>query len=292
MTTHDDSHVLTSAVPAFTLAWKALLLDHRVTDGAARMYLVLATYARPDRPVAWPGQDVLARQMNVSTDTVQRHGKNLVDTGWIVKHRRGRGRSNLYHLMMPGALAVAVDKPVDATADAPLDAADVRYQEAADMRLPYEVEPGEVVTPPTPRKAGGARRASRRNTEPLSPSERADDFAAWWQAYPRKTGKIDAERAWRDMLPRIPDVDQLVAATEEFARFVARSHPETQEWTRWCPHPATWLRRGDFLVLDVGATRPPDRNPCALCGITNPSVERCMGVATGRISEPQECVWA
>lgn len=284
-----DEHLLTTAVPSFTLAWKSLLLDHRVTDGAVRLYLVLATYARPDRPVAWPGQEQLARQMNVSLDTIQRAGTVLVDTGWIEKVRRGRGRSNVYHLRMPGAIALAVDKAVTIGDESALDTADVRLQETADLRLPYEVEPGEVENTPTPLKVKA--KSTKPSKRPLGEHERSEDFALWWESYPRKIGKIEAEAAWRQMIDRLPVVEQLIDTAIELGRRTAREHPEAGEWLRYVPHPSTWLRRGDYLDVDgLKTERPPTRNPCVLCGVSEPTFAKCLGPGKG-LCEPEDCIW-
>lgn len=297
-------HLLSSGVPAFAMAWKTLLLDHEVPDGAVRLYLVLATYARPDRPVAYPNQELLAEQLNCSVDTIQRHGKALVEAGWIDKVRRGRGRSNVYHLKMPGAVRPVID-PVDSPVDEAVDdegvelqeAADLRFQEAADLRLPYEEEPQEEETPLTPRKAGDEKRAGtrrERERQPLTVEERSSDFEAWWGQYPRPVDKFAAERAWRQMLDRLPDVEQLVESAQALGKRVAREHPETAEWTRWVPKPSTWLRRGGWEDMTTGepAERPVERRPCVLCGVQDPCPERCMGVALGKLGSTEECVWA
>lgn len=292
MTTPDDEHLLSSAIPAFAMAWKALLLDPRVTDKAVRMYLVLATYTRPGRMTAFPGQARLAAELNCDVKTIQRAGDVLVQTGWIEKVRRGNGRSNLYHLRMPGVLVAVhnpVGNPVD-TDDAGIpDATELSLLDTTRMSLPYEVEEGEVITPHTPRKRGTARTATR---APLSAAERADDFAAWWESYPRRVGKIGAETAWRQMLDRLPDIDTLITASAQLADRTAREHPESTEWVRFVPHPATWLRRGDYLDLSAAPDRPPVRNPCALCGVPNPCPEVCLGVGQGSIGSVIECVWA
>lgn len=298
-----NDHLLSSGIPSFAMAWKSLLLDHEVSDGAVRLYLVLATYTRPDRPVAYPGQELLAEQLNCSVDTIQRHGRALVEAGWIDKVRRGRGRSNIYHLKMPGAVRPVVD-PADEPVDEPVDtvgvefqeAADLRFQEAADLRLPYEEEQQEVENPPTPRKrgtGGDAGTKRERERQPLRPEERAGDFEAWWAVYPRPVDKFAAERAWRQMLDRLPDVDRLLASAEALGSRTAREHPETTEWVRWVPKPTTWLRRGGWEDMTTGepAARPVERKPCVLCGVQDPCPERCLGVALGKLGSIEECVW-
>lgn len=286
-----DQHGLVSAVPSFVVAWKQLIIDVRVPDGAVRLYLLLGTYCRSGRMNAFPGQERLARELNCSVETIKRHGKALRDTGWIVVKRRGNGRTNVYYLQMPQAVNIPVDDPWD---DEP-EVSNMTPLEVSDLRLPNEVNEVEVVTPPTTLPGGSGRRSSTRsNTAPLTDAERAADFQTWWTAYPRKVGKIKAEQAWRQMLPRMQgvSVDTMVRAVEALARRTAREHPESNAWERYMPHPTTWLHRGDFLVDDERPVRPPDRNPCALCGMRNPNAEGCHGLIRGLIDELEACPWA
>lgn len=62
-------------------------------------------------------------------------------------------------------------------------------------------------------------------------------FAAFWQAYPKKTAKGDAEKAWAKIKP---DADLL----DKILKSVATSLRST-DWQKdngqFIPHPATWL---------------------------------------------------
>ena len=66
-----------------------------------------------------------------------------------------------------------------------------------------------------------------------------DDFLQFWEAYPKKTGKDAAVRAFDKVKKRV-DVAELVKAVE------AQKHGE--DWTngggKYIPHPATWLNQG------------------------------------------------
>jgi hypothetical protein len=63
-----------------------------------------------------------------------------------------------------------------------------------------------------------------------------DTFPAFWDAYPRKTGKGDAEKAWAKAT-KGRDPQDLIAAAQSFA---ARRRSEDPQFT---PYPATWLNR-------------------------------------------------
>lgn len=62
------------------------------------------------------------------------------------------------------------------------------------------------------------------------------EFEAFWQAYPRRVGKLAAAREWK---LRRPDLAAVLAAIE-------RQRPG---WTdpKFIPHPRTWLHQGRWL---------------------------------------------
>ena len=66
-----------------------------------------------------------------------------------------------------------------------------------------------------------------------------DAFDVFWQAYPKKVNKRDAEKAFRSVTV---SVDILVAAIEK--------QKNTKDWQKengqFIPYPATWLRRGGW----------------------------------------------
>lgn len=294
---------LTTAMPSFAMAWKSLLLDQRVPSSAVRLYLLLATYARPGRPVAFPGQDRLAAELNCSVDTIQRSGQVLVQTGWIRKVRRGRGRTNLYHLLMPPPVSTPGANDPDPIVDEAVyendDTADLRLLETASMRLPYEVEEDEVENPPNPPRGAGVAVSTRRGKAPLTDAEGRAAFDAWWETYPRKVGKLTAESAWRRLLQagRLPDRQTLLDATAAMTARVAREHPNTEDRKRYTPHPSTWLNRGGWLdenegdPIDTPVDNPTLRHPCVLCGIAQPTQAKCMGPAKGLIDTADDCIW-
>jgi len=63
-----------------------------------------------------------------------------------------------------------------------------------------------------------------------------DDFEAFWRAYPRKVGKLAAERAYGKA--------RKLATAEELLAGVARYRKPS--YADWC-HPTTWLNQGRWL---------------------------------------------
>ena len=66
-----------------------------------------------------------------------------------------------------------------------------------------------------------------------------EGFDLFWAIYPKKVAKLDAMKAW-DQTKRIrPGIEELIAA-------VRKLELSTSDLT-FCPHPATWLRRGQWM---------------------------------------------
>ena len=71
--------------------------------------------------------------------------------------------------------------------------------------------------------------------EPDTPRTRASEhFDRFWSAYPRKTAKRDAERAFRRLDPGPEQLDEMLSA-------IARQRLWSQWQQGYIPHPATWI---------------------------------------------------
>jgi len=107
------------------------------------------------------------------------------------------------------------------------------------------------------------------NPSLLSPAEDQDDipgdnvlssrqqvlFDRWYEAYPKKRGRLSAEKAWEHIRPRPTDdlVDVMVAKVCEWTG--------SDEWTRnggqFVPNPSTWINQGRWTD---GAPSAPGSN--------------------------------
>lgn len=84
---------------------------------------------------------------------------------------------------------------------------------------------------------GEKRREEKRKTSPQTPQGGLERFDEFWEAYPRKTGKENARKAWAKIKPDDSLVNEILNAV--------RSQARTDQWQRdggqYIPHPATWL---------------------------------------------------
>lgn len=77
-------------------------------------------------------------------------------------------------------------------------------------------------------------------------------FEAFWAAYPRKTAKPDAVKAFARLKPGEPVLQAMLAA---LARQAA-SEQWTKDGGQFIPHPATWLNKRRWEDEDAGSAMP------------------------------------
>lgn len=110
---------------------------------------------------------------------------------------------------------------------------------------------GQVELPTRPDPTNNTPRAGR------SVSDDDPTFAAFWEAYPRKTAKGGARKAWASMLKKHDgEPAEIVEAARRFAGRVKGSEE------KFIPHPATWLNQERWLDEDTQQpTAGPGGNP-------------------------------
>ena len=89
-------------------------------------------------------------------------------------------------------------------------------------------------------------------------------FAKFWQAYPRKVGKIAAQRAFDKAIHTEKTNAAAEALLEKMCRVLAKQS-ESLDWKRedgrFIPYPATWLNAGRWEDEDAVAGEVPRRTP-------------------------------
>ncbi|MDL2268853.1 hypothetical protein LJC71_04855 [Desulfosarcina sp. OttesenSCG-928-A07] len=103
------------------------------------------------------------------------------------------------------------------------------------------------LTPLTPHPVGDANGEQNSHATKKQKPQSETDFDAFWDAYPRKTGKAAAEKAWKKARDK-PDLNTILGAIE--------SQKTWDQWRRdggqYIPNPATWLNQGRW------DDKPPD----------------------------------
>lgn len=103
---------------------------------------------------------------------------------------------------------------------------------------------------------------------PPTPSHGSGGFEEFWLLYPRKTGKLDAERAWRQTRGRRPPLPTVLEAV----RRQAASPGWRKDGGQYVPTPGKWLRHGCWT--DEASRPPPVPHPLPLARSLADSVPR------------------
>lgn len=173
----------------------------------------------------------LREEQRKYSERQSRRGTSGAESRWH-KYSRDDGTGNISAI--PEALAQAQPDNGSAPAPAPASASPICNLQSADQK---------------PRA-----KAARASVE--SPYD-ASFHMRFWPAYPRKTAKPEALKAWRKLTP---DLDT-IAAIEASLQWQCRQATWTKENGEYIPHPATWLNQRRWEDEPFEAARPSIGSP-------------------------------
>lgn len=81
----------------FTHVSNHLIRDTSVSANARLMYILLMSRAF-QKDFSYPGEETLAKEMDVSVPSIISYKKELASNGWLQVIRRGQGKTNVYYL--------------------------------------------------------------------------------------------------------------------------------------------------------------------------------------------------
>lgn len=207
------------------------IVFERYPNGGSEMLLALALadHAHDDGTHIWPEVATLASKTRQSTRSVQYQLRRMEDAGWLEvvgNAGGGRGRPREYRIScdwLNGADLAPFAKD--------------KGRNSEHQRVQPEVIKGATAIAPAiePKEPSGTvtpRGALKCVTE--------DRFATFYAAYPRKTAKRDAAKAFARLRPD----DELLAAMLAAIERQRTSADWVRESGRYIPHPATWLNGG------------------------------------------------
>ena len=223
--------------------------------------LALADFARKGDGKAWPSIETLAHKARTSVRGAQDAISALKKSGKLrVEEGGGMRGTNAYFLLFTPA-TVAPPQPSHPRNEAAAEAAD-------ELPAPAAEEAADAAAAPP---ADGCTQIVRNRQDPEGTeknrhslptpnhqpeSERESGFEEFWEAYPKKKNRAEAEKAWRELqcstlAPRVLAAVEAARRTDEWKR--------DGEW-RWVPNPAKWLRaKGWEDALGVMKLTPAER---------------------------------
>ncbi len=204
--------------------------------GPAHLLLILANYASPEGE-CWPSQETLATDCKATDRTIRTELAKLESWGFIRREKRrqnGRQGSDLIALQYRRK-----DLPAEASRrkNTTVPGGKIRqFQAERFSGNPISRTSQEPKNPPTPQGISPPDGDGLFEIAPLRAPKPPDPFPAWWEAYPRKVGKIAAEKKYRTAL-KIAPAEKLLAGAIRY-----RDDPKRKpDFTK---HPSTWLKAG------------------------------------------------
>jgi hypothetical protein len=217
-----------------------------VGSSAQKLTLIaIANYA-DEKGEAWPSQQRLCRDTDLSESSIKRCLMALEQRGIISRTKRKRpDGSHASDLIKINQMWGSTQTGDGSTVNPPPFTVDG----GTGSQLPGE---GATVNPlyePSLEPSIGTVKEERTRASALVPSHAHRPFDVFWEAYPHKVGKEAARKAWEKARGKI-EFTQLMAALQRYR--------EKQDDRPWC-NPATWLNQERWLDVPAPPVVPQPR---------------------------------
>lgn len=248
-------------------------IPHSTTHLRDRLVLVyLADRHNIDTGVCWPSLGRIADDMGTTKPTVRSAFRSLKDLGLIEEADPGlatgvaEGRKpTVWRLnldMVRGKDAFTGKDGLTGKDAFTPDGSRRVYPTGKDAFTP-EVKTGLPKPKENPKRTQSDEPKDPQGVLEVPVPTIADDFAEWWKAYPRKTAKKAAEKAYKAARRGGATQEALIAGIERSVRSWQREGRAKDKY----PYPATWLNQGrwedeETTPQDV-FERPVQRQPTA-----------------------------
>lgn len=219
-----------------------LLRDDRLGAVEIAVYAGIAVHAELATGEAHPAKSTLARYAGISERGVFKALQNLCSAGYVRVEQRP-GRASVYVLLPPPELLL----PRHDVPPTPAPPAGVPRHHVPDTLAPRATEQEPRHQEPDDESQGTNTPAAAQQGSllPAAPAAVITErrgawdlyFDAFWDAYPRKVGKLDARKAWQQAKRLGVDPAAVIAGARAYAADPNRDDTYTA-------HPATWLRAG------------------------------------------------
>lgn len=191
-------------------------------------HVLLAIVERADNKTfeCHPSQSDLASMTKLGERTVRRALDALEDIALIERERRNRNDGSRSSDRI--RVLVTVDLPAND---------DETYRPESHGLPATEAALPATESTPTGHSGRGKGNPSMNPSE--NPSMNPDRFDEFYAAYPRKTAKAAARKAWAKAI-KTTDPDVIITATHAYAEQRRYENP------KYTPYPATWLNAGQW----------------------------------------------
>lgn len=242
-----------SSAPAKPWSYRASVAESDLPAGTKLVLLVLSLRVNDMGDPTWPSYNTIAKDASLSRNSAIKHVALAIERGWIARERRFNAQlrkndSNSYRLQTPDRSFVSEAKPAEFEASEggansalpPSTSASNEAGGGANSALGWSNGCTRVVQNLDPNTSNEYVQGSKHPSSPAAPAkaeagngeEKAgqtypEDFLLFWQAYPRKQGKLAALKNWQHALKviggkRADAVAKLLAGAIHYAKATAQ----------------------------------------------------------------------
>lgn len=201
------------------------------------VYAVLARHANQSGE-CWPSMKLLETETGWSETRIRPALERLISEGFVGRSKRklnGMDQSNVYtihpNVQVPHSEVAVPQGEVLGTSPHRLG-----YLTTRDELEPVELKPIEPDIPPQSPQGDDPKKTQRKSRP--KPND-LDGFEEWYQKYPRRVARGEAEKAWAKM-----SGDERSAAMDGLRKHLPGLLRKEKEYIA---HPATWLRGKRWL---------------------------------------------
>jgi DNA-binding transcriptional ArsR family regulator len=226
--------------------------------------LVIADHANANGTNSWPGVETIARKSSMTPRSVQRHIRNLEERGLIVTKRQQGGnentrsdrRPNRYDIILTALDGVTIVRSEQDGVTNETERGDIQDSTGRQMEQ-------NGVTPVSPYPSLEPSLEPSKNPDALfaiEADEKKDElletvtFEQFYEIYPRKASRSDAQRAWDKLKP-----DQKQLAMDALPIHIAYWDRERTE-KDFIPFPASWLNKKRWED-EIAPAKPKNYEP-------------------------------
>jgi hypothetical protein len=206
----------------------AIVLNHSKARGAAKIVLMgIANHINPDNDGAWPSQAKLAGYANVSDRAVRDAVDVLVDLGEL-RYETAAGHSKTQYKPNRYWLTLSCPSDCDGTTNHRLRVEVSNTQGGSFKQSGWKPASDEPLI--EPKEEPELKTYVQPKVEPRA--EYTEQFLQFWSVFPRKTGKIKAQKAFVKAL-KLVSLSELIGAAKSYAADPNRSATYTKEAASW-----------------------------------------------------------
>ena len=155
--------------------WVGLVLATELPSISKAIVMYLSRFMNKDQDVAWPSQTRIMAELSLSKNAINSHINLLESEGWITRDRGNSKTNTRYYVSFPKLIEKGVKELSGSTSEV------LRSTSEGLQVVPEKYTNSQLNSP------------SNSNTSKSYDS----DFIAFWEKYPRKEDKKNAQRAWR-----------------------------------------------------------------------------------------------